>query len=202
MNDPRLPCFWRRSIRVQRLLLALAVLALALHLGGRAAAPTPVRADAAGDQAYADALSVPIADIQSNLDSVRFYLPLASRADPTDPTWQLVSDAGDAIDADAGSLALIDPPDAYMATHAALIQTVTALADSLDVALNAYMAGTGSAGDAAMIDFNDALVQYETLQVALPGDRPPPVPAVAPLDPPVSTLAPGDGSTAAAPNTV
>lgn len=182
----------------QRLLLiaTLTLTALCLSLIAR---PLKARSADGDEQLYTEQLLLALSDVKPNLDSIQYYLPLASHNDPYDPTWGIVGDAANNLASDADLLSTLTPPAADAAQHAALVASLQAAADAANTAAAALSSGDDASGAAALIALNDALVRYKQARVLLPGLEPQPPLSVPTRALPDSTLQDGDGSSPGAP---
>jgi hypothetical protein len=146
-----------------------------------AAARTPVWAQTANPdptaQVYLQELQPVLADAQSSLADLQYYLPLASPNDPNDPTWGLAQQAADAVRADADLLETFSPPDSLTAANEALIAALDAASDGADATIAALSGGDTATGETATAAFSDALAAVTRAAALLPASAPIPSPA-------------------------
>ena len=195
-------CFTRSARRAPLLRLGLIALMAALALGAGARQAAAFRGarvgDALDDQAYLDQLNLTLADVQANLSSVQYYLPLGSLHDSYDPTWQLVLDSAQALASDADEIQTLSPPDRFAAAQASLVGSIGQISDSAGSAVNAYEDGDTATAQRALIELNDATIALLQARSVSPAGAATP-PATAGTPPPPSNLSIGDGTSASAP---
>ncbi len=145
-----------------------AILCLLLALTYR----TPGRAQAADPgpdaQVYLQQLQPILAEAESGLNDLQYYLPLASINDPNDPTWGLAQQASEAVRGDADLLETLSPPDVLASANDALIVALRGAATSADDAIDALSLGDEADGRARLADFRDDLSALARAEATLP----------------------------------
>ena len=87
-----------------------------------------------------------LSDAQSNLDMLRYYLPLGSVKDTNDPTWTLAGQAAEALEDDGDLLQTLSPPTSLAPANAQLSDALQRAADSASLAIDELSAGHRDAG--------------------------------------------------------
>src|SRR5690242_6193386 len=111
-------------------------------------APARTRAQAlAGEEGLYLSQALPVlADAESNLDLLRYYLPLGSVKDVNDPTWTLAGQAAEALADDAALLQTFDPPASLGPANTRLSDALQRASDGASRAIDDLGAGNKDAG--------------------------------------------------------
>jgi hypothetical protein len=164
---------WRATRHgVGKFLLVALTLSLLLQAGAASAQSPP--ADA-GLEIYLSQAQPALADAQTNLQNLQYYLPLASVNDANDPTWDLAQEAADAAKEDADMLATLDPPDPLAAVNAALVSALDDASASADQAIIDLSSGDTAAGQLDLQALNAAIDALANAASSLPQPRATPV---------------------------